>query len=42
MKFSWISFPEIGLAHDSEIEIPKNYGISFPEINLRTTVKPKF
>ena len=38
----WMSFPEIGLVHDSEIEISKHNWINFPEIGPRTAVKFKF
>ena len=34
IKFSWMSFPEIDLAHAQEIEISKKYWMGSPEIGL--------
>ena len=34
MKFAWMNFPEIGLAHDPKIEISKKHGKKFPDIGL--------
>ena len=36
MKFAWISFPEIGLAHDPKIEISEKFSNEFSMICHKT------